>query len=389
MPILNRAAELHDEVTGWRRHIHAAPELGFELDATAAFVADRLREFGCDTVETGVGQSGIVAVIKGAKGEGPAIGLRADMDALPIVEASGVAHASTTRGIMHACGHDGHTAMLLGAAKYLAETRNFAGDCVLIFQPAEEMGAGAKAMIADGALERFGVKRVFGMHNMPGLKEGMFAIKPDGIMASSSRFELKVNGVGGHAARPNVTVDPIVIAAQIIEALQVVVGRNTDPVQSVVLSITKVSAGTAFNIIPEQATMLGTLRTLDPALVPEIRDRIEQIAKGIAEAGGASIEYDFDATVSVTMNHADETLLAADVAADVAGEAGIDRQATPVLAGEDFSQMLEARPGAFIFIGNGESAGLHHPAYDFNDEIIPQGISYWVRLTETALKPAG
>ncbi|MBO6717501.1 MAG: amidohydrolase [Rhizobiaceae bacterium] len=387
MPVLNRAAELHGEVTAWRRHLHSLPEIGFELDRTATFVAERLREFGCDDVVTGIGQSGVVAVIRGSKGDGPAIGLRADMDALPIVETSGVEHSSKVSGTMHACGHDGHTAMLLGAAKHLAETRNFAGSSVLIFQPAEEIGRGANAMIDDGLMHRFGIERVFGMHNMPGLKEGSFAIRPDGIMASSSRFTLIVKGVGGHAARPQSVVDPIVIAAQIIEALQVIVSRNTDPLQAVVVSVTKVSAGTAFNIIPEQVELLGTVRTLDPALVGVTRDRIEHIARSIAEAGGGSIEYDFDAAVPVTLNHAEETVLAADVAADIAGEAGIDRAAEPVMAGEDFSQMLRARPGAFIFIGNGDTAGLHHPAYDFNDAIIPQGMSYWVRLVETALAP--
>jgi hippurate hydrolase len=388
MPVLNRAAELHGEVTAWRRHIHSSPEIGFELDATASFVAERLKEFGCDEVVTGVGQSGVVAVIRGGKGDGPAIGLRADMDALPVVEASGAEHASRVSGSMHACGHDGHTAMLLGAAKHLAETRNFAGSCVLIFQPAEEIGRGAKAMIADGLMERFGIGRVFGMHNMPGLKSGTFAIRPDGIMASSSRFTLTVKGVGGHAARPNRTVDPIVVASQIIEALQGIVSRGTDPVQAVVVSVTKVSAGTAFNIIPGEVELLGTVRTLDPALVKATRDRIEHIAASVAEAHGAVIEYDFDAAVPVTLNHAEETQLAADVAAEVVGEGAIDRAAEPVMAGEDFSQMLAARPGAFIFIGNGDTAGLHHPAYDFNDAIIPQGMSYWVRLVETALAPA-
>lgn len=385
MPVLNRAAELHDEVAGWRRHIHAHPELGFDLPGTANFVAERLREFGCDQVETGIGQSGIVAVIKGNRGDGPTIGLRADMDALPIVETSGAGHASGTRGIMHACGHDGHTAMLLGAAKYLAETRNFSGTCVLIFQPAEEIGQGAKAMIEDGVLDRFGIDRVFGMHNMPGLKAGSFAIKPAGIMGSVSRFTLRVIGVGGHAARPNATVDPIVIASQIITALQTIVGRNTDPVSSVVVSVTSMAAGTAFNIIPEQAEMLGTVRTLEAAQVEETRAAIERIAQGIAAAHGATVEFEFDNPATVTFNHGAETDLAANVAADIAGEAGTDRDAKPVLAGEDFSHMLNARPGAFIFIGNGDTANLHNPAYDFNDEIIPHGVSYWVKLAETAL----
>ncbi len=387
MPVLNRAAELHDEATGWRRHIHQNPELGFALDQTAAFVAERLREFGCDTVETGVGQSGIVAVIKGNRGDGPAIGLRADMDALPIVETSGAEHTSQIRGSMHACGHDGHTAMMLGAAKYLAETRNFAGTAVLIFEPAEEIGKGARAMIADGLMDRFGIDKVFGMHNMPGLKAGSFAIKPDGIMGSSSRFTLTVKGKGGHAAHPDQTIDPIPVAARIVEALQQIVSRNTDPLKSVVVTVTKVSAGTAFNIIPPDVAMLGTVRTLDPELVETTSERIETIARGIAQAAGAEIEYDFDAAVPVTMNHAEETALAADVAAEIVGEAGMDRATQAVMAGEDFSHMLRERPGAFIFIGNGDTAGLHHPAYDFNDAIIPQGISYWVRLVETLLKP--
>ena len=389
MPVLNRAAEMHAEITGWRRHLHAAPELGFELPGTARFVAERLREFGCDSVETGIGGSGIVAVIKGGRGDGPAIGLRADMDALPIVETTGVEHASAISGHMHACGHDGHTAMLLGAAKYLAETRNFAGSCVLIFQPAEEIGQGAMAMLDDGLMDRFGIGRVYGMHNMPGTPAGTFAIRPGGMMASGARFTLIVKGVGGHAARPQSTVDPIVVASRIIEALQTIVSRRADPLQPVVVSVTRVAAGTAFNIIPEEVELLGTVRTLDQTLVGTAGSWIEQIATNIAAASGASVTFDFDVAVPVTANDAAQARFAAAAARHVAGAAGTNEEATPVLAGEDFAHMLNARPGAFIFIGNGDSAGLHHPAYDFNDAIIPQGMSYWVRLTESALAPTG
>jgi hippurate hydrolase len=385
MPILNRASEMQDEVAGWRRALHQQPELGFDLPRTCAFVEARLAEFGCDEVVTGVGRCGIVATIRGRLRDGPTIGLRTDLDALPIVEESGAPHASLVSGTMHACGHDGHAAMMLGAAKYLAETRNFAGTVALIFQPAEEIGQGALAMLADGMLDRFGITHVYGMHNMPGIPAGRFAIRDGAMMAAVAKFTIRIKGRGGHAARPHTTIDPIVTGTQMIEALQTIVARETDPVASLVVTVTRVVAGTAMNIIPEEIEIWGTTRALDMDDARRAERRVREICAGIAAANGAGVEIDYVQGHPVTANVPDEAALAASVAREVAGEAGVDDAARPVLAGEDFSHMLARRPGAFIFIGNGDSAGLHHPAYDFDDEAIPAGVSYWVRLAETAL----
>ncbi|QND56982.1 M20 aminoacylase family protein [Mesorhizobium huakuii] len=385
MPILNRAAEMQDEVAGWRRHLHQTPELNFDVFKTAAFVTEKLKEFGCDDVVTGLGKTGVVGIIRGRQGEGTTIGLRADMDALPLNEISGKPYASTVPGKMHACGHDGHTAMLLGAAKYLAETRNFAGSVAVIFQPAEEGGGGGNEMVKDGMMERFDISKVFGMHNMPGLPVGQFAIRPGPIMAATAEFTITVKGRGGHAAMPHGTIDPIVITSQLVGALQTIASRSTDPVEAVVVSVTKFHAGDAYNIIPESAEIAGTVRTLRKEIAKKSEERIRTICDGLATAFGAKIEVDYQANYPVTFNHAEETVFASDIAATVAGDAHVHRGIQPVMGGEDFSYMLEARPGAFIFIGNGETAGLHNPAYDFNDEAIPHGMSYWVKLAETAL----
>ncbi|UVK56730.1 amidohydrolase [Mesorhizobium sp. AR02] len=385
MPILNRAAEMQDEVAGWRRHLHQTPELNFDVFKTAAFVTEKLKEFGCDDVVTGLGKTGVVGIIRGRQGEGATIGLRADMDALPLNEISGKPYASTVPGKMHACGHDGHTAMLLGAAKYLAETRNFAGSVAVIFQPAEEGGGGGNEMVKDGMMERFDIAKVFGMHNMPGLPVGQFAIRPGPIMAATAEFTITVKGRGGHAAMPHGTIDPIVITSQLVGALQTIASRSTDPVEAVVVSVTKFHAGDAYNIIPESAEIAGTVRTLRKEIAKKSEERIRTICDGLATAFGAKIEVDYQANYPVTFNHAEETVFASDVAANVAGDAQVHRGIQPVMGGEDFSYMLEARPGAFIFIGNGDTAGLHNPAYDFNDEAIPHGMSYWVKLAETAL----
>jgi amidohydrolase len=385
MPILNRAAELQDEVSGWRHHIHQHPELGYDTVETARFVAERLRDFGCDEVVTGIGRTGVVGLIRGGLGEGATIGLRADMDALPLREETGRAYASRTPGKMHACGHDGHTAMLLGAAKYLAETRNFRGQVAVIFQPAEEGGAGALAMIRDGLMERFGIERVFGMHNMPGLPVGEFATRPGPIMAATAEFTITVTGKGGHAAMPHRTVDPIVTASQIVTALQTIVSRTADPVDSLVVTVTKFNAGSAYNIIPNTAEIAGTVRTLRKEMSEIARQRMETICTGIAAAAGAKASMSYHSNYPVTLNDPGQTDFAADTAAGIAGADRVNRAASPLMGGEDFSYMLEARPGAFVFIGNGESANLHSPSYDFNDEAIPHGISYWVRLAETGL----
>lgn len=387
MPVLNRAAELQDEVAGWRRHLHRTPELNFDVFETAAFVAGKLEEFGCDEVATGLGRTGVVGVISGSLGNGATIGLRADMDALPIHEATGKPYASTVAGKMHACGHDGHTAMLLGAAKYLAETRNFAGAVAVIFQPAEEGGGGGNEMVKDGLMERFGIARVFGMHNMPGLAIGRFAIRPGPIMAATAEFTIRIEGRGGHAAMPHGTLDPIVIGGHLVGALQTIASRSVDPVEAVVVSVTKFHAGDAYNVIPGRAELAGTVRTLKKEVARLAEARLRAVCAGVAATFGAAIEVDFDANYPVTFNHAEETAFAIGVAGEVAGAAQVEPAMAPVMGGEDFSYMLEARPGAFIFIGNGDTAGLHHPAYDFNDEAIAHGVSYWVRLAETALAP--
>ena len=387
MPVLNRVAEMQDEIAGWRRHIHEHPELGYDVFQTAKFVAEKLAEFGCDEVVTGIGRTGVVGIIKGNRGEGGTVGLRADMDALPMTETTGKPYASKTPGKMHACGHDGHTAMLLGAAKYLAETRAFAGSVAVIFQPAEEGGAGGLAMVKDGMMDRFGIGRVFGMHNLPGLDVGKFAIRPGPIMAATAEFTITVTGKGGHAAMPHRTIDPVMIASQLVVALQTIASRTIDPVDSVVVTVTKFNAGNAYNVIPETAQIAGTVRTLRREAATIARARMQEISDGIALAFGARIHVDYRSNYPVTQNDADEAVFAADTAAYVAGEAHVDRNTQPMMGGEDFSYMLEARPGAFIFIGNGESANLHHPGYDFNDDVIAPGVSYWVRIAESALAP--
>ncbi|MCV9967511.1 M20 family metallopeptidase [Pararhizobium sp. BT-229] len=385
MPILNRAAELQNEVTEWRRHLHTKPELLFAVENTAAFVENKLREFGVDEIVTGLGRTGVVGLIKGNLGEGRTIGLRADMDALPMTETSGKPWASTTPGKMHACGHDGHTAMLLGAAKYLAETRNFKGSVAVIFQPAEEGGGGGNEMVKDGMMERFAIEEVYGMHNMPGMPLGQFGTRTGPIMASTDEFTITIDGRGGHAAQPHKTIDPIVVGSQLVNALQTIASRTVDPLASVVVSVTKFNAGFAHNIIPEQAILAGTVRTL----MPEVRDlaeaRIKQISESLGSAYGAKIRVSYGRNYPVTVNHRQETVHALSAAASIAGEAQVSGDLDPMMGGEDFSYMLLARPGAFIFIGNGDSAGLHNPAYDFNDEAIPHGISYWVQLAEMRL----
>jgi hippurate hydrolase len=385
MPILNRAADLQQEVAEWRRHLHTNPELGFDVFKTSAFVTEKLKAFGCDEVVTGLGKTGVVGIIRGRKGEGSVVGLRADMDALPITEITGKPYASVTPGKMHACGHDGHTAMLLGAAKYLAETRNFAGSVAVIFQPAEEGGGGGNEMVKDGMMDRFGIEKVFGMHNMPGLPVGQFAIRPGAIMAATAEFTIRIKGRGGHAAMPHGTIDPVVIGSQLVTALQTIAARNTDPIESLVISVTKFHAGDAYNVIPETAELAGTVRTLKKEVAKSAEQRMRGVCAGIASTFGAEIVLDYDVNYPVTFNHAEETAFAGDVAATVAGDNHVRRDMPPLMGGEDFSYMLEARPGAFIFIGNGDSAGLHHPAYDFNDEVIAHGMSYWVKLAETAL----
>jgi hippurate hydrolase len=386
MPIVNRFADFQADTAAWRQDIHRHPELMYDVQRTAATVAEKLRAFGVDEVTTGIGRTGVVGVIRGRKNSsGKTIGLRADMDALPLNEITGKPYASETPGKMHACGHDGHTAMLLGAARYLAETRNFDGTAIVIFQPAEEGGAGGKAMVNDGLMDRWGIQQVYGMHNMPGLPVGKFATRVGPLLAATDEFNIAITGLGGHAAKPHGTVDPIIVGTAIVQQLQTIVSRNIDPIESVVVSVTKFHAGDAHNIIAQTAQIGGTVRTLEPAMRDLAERRIKAIVAGVAAAHGATADVDYDRNYPVTRNHAAETAFAVKVAGEVAGSTHVDAAAPPVLGGEDFSYMLEARPGAFIFIGNGDTAGLHNPAYDFNDEIIPLGCSYWARLVETAM----
>jgi amidohydrolase len=388
MPIVNRVADLQPDIQAWRRDIHAHPELLYDVHRTAAFVADRLREFGCDEVATGLGRTGVVGVIKGRKPAGHSdirvIGLRADMDALPIEEATDLAYASTTPGKMHACGHDGHTAMLLGAARYLAETRNFAGDAVMIFQPAEEGGAGAAAMIEDGLMDRFGIDQVYGMHNCPGVPVGAFTIRTGPIMASTDSIDIRIEGLGGHAARPHKCIDSVLVGAQLITAFQSIVSRSVDPLESAVISICEFHAGQARNIIPQTAELKGTIRTLTAEVRQLVEKRVREVVAGVAQITGAKIDLVYERGYPVTLNHAAQTDVATQVAKEVAGDANV-HDTQPMMGAEDFAYMLEARPGAFIFCGNGNSRGLHHPAYDFNDDAIVFGTSYWIRLVENML----
>jgi amidohydrolase len=388
MPIVNRVADLQPDIQAWRRDIHENPELGYDVHRTAAFVAERLREFGCDEVATGLGRTGVVGVIKGrkpsGKGDVRAIGLRADMDALPIEEATKLPYASRTQGRMHACGHDGHTAMLLGAARYLSETRNFAGDAVVIFQPAEEGGFGAAAMIKDGLLDRFVIDQVYGMHNGPGIPIGSFAIRPGPIMASTDAVDIRIEGRGGHAARPHISIDSVFVGAQLITALQSIVSRSVDPLESAVVSICEFHAGNARNVIPQTAELKGTVRTLTPTVRALVEKRLREVIDGVARMTGAKIDLSFERGYPVVVNHAAQTDIAIEAAKKVAGEGNVHEMA-PLMGGEDFAYMLERRPGAFIFCGNGDTAGLHHPAYDFNDEAIVYGTSFWIKLVENTL----
>jgi amidohydrolase len=386
MPIVNRIADLHGEITAWRRDIHAHPELLFDVHRTAASVAEKLKAFGCDEVVTGLGRTGVVGVIRGGKGGGShVIGLRADMDALPITEANDLPYKSTVPGNMHACGHDGHTAMLLGAARYLTETRNFAGTAVVIFQPAEEGGGGGREMVKDGMMERFGVQEVYGMHNYPGLPVGEFAIRPGPMMAAADHIYIDIEGRGGHAAMPHQSIDSVLVGAQIITQLQSIVARNVDPLGAAVISICQFNAGDTHNIIPQTARLSGTARSLTPEVQDLVEARLREVVEETAKLYGAKVKLVYERNYPVTKNHPQQTAFAAAVASQVVGSERVDPAVPPVMFAEDFSFMLNARPGAFIFVGNGDSAGLHHPSYNFNDEAIPIGTSYWVKLVETAM----
>ena len=390
MPVLDRIADFSDEIVAWRHDLHAHPELQYDVHRTAGFVADKLRAFGCDEVATGIGRTGVVGVIRGlSHGSNRAIGLRADMDALPIQEIRDLPYRSTVPGKMHACGHDGHTAMLLGAARYLAETRDFDGTAVMIFQPAEEGGGGGEAMVNDGMMERFGVETVYGLHNIPGLALGRFAIRSGPIMASTDRFTITIEGRGGHAAQPHTAIDSVLVASHVVVALQSIVSRNVDPLDSAVVSVCALDAGEAFNVLPQQVTMRGTMRALSKGVRTTMMERIDAIVTHTAAAFGATAGVAYGGGYPVTENHPAETDFIANVAAGIVGEDQVERDVAPMMAAEDFSYMLAHRPGAYIFMGNGDSAGLHHPHYDFNDAAAPYGASLWARVIETALPVRG
>ena len=387
MAIINRIAEFHQDMTAWRQDFHSHPELGFEEIRTSGIVADKLREFGLDEVHTGIAKTGVVGVLRAGNGD-EAIGLRADMDALPIQETTGLPYASVHDGKMHACGHDGHTAMLLGAARYLAETRNFDGTIYFIFQPAEEGEGGGRHMVEEGLFETFPMKQVYGMHNWPGRAVGNFAMRSGPIMAATDQFVIELKGKGGHAAAPHFCRDPLIAAAQVVTAMQTIVSRSADPVDHGVVSVTQIHGGDAFNVIPETARMVGTARSFTPEMRNLLEKRIAEVAGNVAAAFEVEARVTYQRGYPATINSEAETTLAADAAADIAGEEKVDRATPPVMGGEDFAYMLEQRPGSYIFVGNGgdeNSPMLHNPGYDFNDETLPHGASYWARLAERLL----
>ncbi|MEM9576210.1 MAG: M20 aminoacylase family protein [Pseudomonadota bacterium] len=388
MPVVNRIAAMQEEITAWRRHLHSIPELGLECHKTAAFVAERLREFGVDEMHEGIAKTGIVAIING-KGSGPTIGLRADMDALPMEESAPLDYASIHEGCMHACGHDGHTAMLLGAAKYLAETRNFSGRVALIFQPAEEMGGGGEVMVQEGMMERFDIAQVYAIHNAPTEELGTFHTSHGAIMAAADEFHIHITGTGGHAAAPQDCVDPVLAGCSIVQALQSIVSRNHDPIEQLVISATQIHAGTANNVIPGTCHVNGTIRTFSKEVQAMAVRRMKEVVAGQAASFGVEATVEFEFGYPPTINHADNARFAAEVAAEIAGDSGVEQHARPLMAAEDFSYMLEARPGAYLQLGQGESPGCHHPQYNFNDEIGPIGASFFARLVERAQPVSG
>lgn len=389
MAVINRVAEFTPEIAGWRQHLHRNPELLFDLAGTSAFVAEKLREFGCDIVETGIGQSGVVAVIRGRSGDSRRrIGLRADMDALPIEEIGEAGYRSQVPGKMHACGHDGHTAMLLGAARYLAETRNFDGEAVMVFQPAEEGANGARAMLDDGLMERFGIQEIYGMHNLPGMEVGRFAVRAGPVMAAADTFRITLNGKGAHAAMPHMGRDPIVAACHLVTALQSIVSRDVDSLERAVVSVGRISAGDAFNVIPHSAEILGTVRTFSAQVQDLVEKRLGEIACQIGAAFGSQAETAYSREVPAMINRPEQAAFLERVASGIVGQDNIVTDMPAMMGAEDFAEMLNARPGAYLFLGNGDSAALHHPAYDFSDDAIPYGVSLWARLVETAM-PAG
>jgi amidohydrolase len=386
MNIDARIARMHTEMTAWRQDIHAHPELGFQETRTSALVAEKLESFGLQ-VHRGVGRTGVVGVLRAGSGR-KSLGLRADMDALPIQEANTFAHRSRHDGRMHACGHDGHTAMLLGAAKYLAATRAFDGTVNFIFQPAEEGLGGAQAMLADGLFERFPCEALFGMHNRPSLPVGSFAVRAGPMMAGGGFFDIRVTGKGAHGARPETGIDPVIVAAHIATALQTVVSRNVAPVDTAVVSVTKIHAGEAYNVIPQSALLAGTVRAFSRKVMDQIGEAVARIARGVAAGFGATAEVDLRWGFAPTVNDPKEADFAAGICAGLVGEARVERNPPLIMASEDFSFMLEKVPGCYVNIGNGEGESgceVHNPGYDFNDRALPLGAAFFARLVETRL----
>lgn len=388
MPVINRIASYAPDMAAWRQHLHQNPELGFECHETAAFVEQQLRSFGITEIHTGIAKTGIVALIEG-QGAGPTIGLRADMDALPILEETNAPYASKIAGKMHACGHDGHTTMLLGAARYLAETRNFSGRVALIFQPAEEDGGGGGVMVEEGIMERFDIAQVYALHNAPGVALGQFITCPGPIMAAVDSFHIDIRGLGGHGAMPHEARDPVVAALAIGQAIQTISSRNHYALDDLVISITQIHTGSAENIVPETAYLGGTVRTFDKEVQAMVRRRMEAIVQGTAAAFDVEAVLRYHVYYPSTVNHAAQTEFAVEVAAEVVGPDLVDGAASREMGAEDFSYMLEARPGAYLFLGQGEGAGLHQAGYDFNDEVAPIGASFFARLVERAQPVAG
>lgn len=388
MPVKNRFADLMPELTAIRRDFHEHPELLFDVQRTAGKVADLLRAWGVDEVVEGIGRTGVVGVIRGRSDTtGRVIGLRADMDALPINEITGLDYASKTPGKMHACGHDGHTTMLLGAARYLAETRNFDGTAVVIFQPAEEGGGGGREMVADGLMERFGIQEVYGMHNQPGLPVGSFAIRSGPVMAAADQFEITVTGKGGHAAKPHLAIDTMLVASHIVVALQTIASRNVDPLQQIVVSVcTCQTDSPAHNVIPQVVVMKGTVRTMEPEVRDLAERRLTEIATNTAIALGAQARVDYHRGYPATVNAVENTAHAVAVARQISPDVNPDL--APQMGAEDFSYMLLERPGAYIFVGNGDTAGVHHPAYNFDDDAIPFGSSWYAGMVEARMPAA-
>jgi hippurate hydrolase len=388
MAVINRISGFAEEMTAWRRHLHAHPEIGLDCPETAAFVVAKLREFGITQIETGVAQSGVVAVIEG-RGEGPAIGLRADMDALPMPDLSGTDHASTVPGRAHACGHDGHTTMLLGAAKYLAETRNFAGRAVLLFQPAEEGPGGARLMVEEGVLDRYDVREVYALHTLPGAPEGRFETTPGPIMAAVDTLHIHVIGQGGHAAMPNEARDPIPAAVAMVQAIQTIVTRDRDPLDDLVISVTQIHAGSADNVIPERAYVGATIRTFSTEVQAMVHRRLCEVAEGVAAAHGVRAEVEIELGYPPTVNEPQATEFAVGIAREVVGEGAVIADRRREMGAEDFAYMLAERPGSYLFLGQGAGPGLHHPGFDFNDAMAPAGASFFARLIERALPLGG